>query len=119
MANEITTYLAKLSYGASTPTTSIDIKSFPSILAPKSAVEVTNMADGARRYIQGIRETPENFEFTANWDATVFTALNALNSETLDELNKRLDRYCENLNVSVEFFQSNHEGDIVDEIQNA
>lgn len=78
MANEISTYLATLKYGETNPTSSIDIKSFPSILAPKSAIEVTNMADGARRFIQGIRETPENFEFTANWDATVFADLNAL-----------------------------------------
>lgn len=75
---EITTYLATLSYGSVTPTTTIRIKSFPSILAPRTALEVTDMSDDARRFIQGIRDTVENFEFTANWDKTVFAGINAV-----------------------------------------
>ncbi len=75
--SEISTYLAKLSFGTASPDTEVRIKSFPSILAPRTALEVTDMADDAKRYIQGIRDTVENFEFTANWDKATFAKLNA------------------------------------------
>ena len=65
MATPISTYQAVLKYGAtSSPSTTIDIKSFPQILAPRTALETTTMSDDARTYIQGIRETPDSFEFT-------------------------------------------------------
>jgi 3-dehydroquinate dehydratase-2 len=40
-------------------------------------------------------------------------------SETLKDLDERLDRVAEELDVSLEHFQSNHEGAIVDKIQAA
>ncbi len=40
-------------------------------------------------------------------------------SETLEEINQGLSKFGADLNISVETFQSNHEGDIVTKIQNA
>lgn len=78
MATPISTYQAVFKYGATTPTTQIDIKSFPQILAPRSSLETTTMSDDAQTFIQGIRQTPDTFEFTCNWDKTVMAAINAL-----------------------------------------
>lgn len=41
-------------------------------------------------------------------------------STTLDEINRELIEFAKNLNqdIELEFFQSNHEGEIVDKIQN-
>lgn len=78
MATPISTYQAVFKYGASSANTAIDIKSFPQILAPRTALETTTMSDDARTYIQGIRETPDSFDFTCNWDKTVFNTINAL-----------------------------------------
>lgn len=38
---------------------------------------------------------------------------------TYEDLVDLIEKYCEAKDVDVEFFQSNHEGDIVDEIQDA
>lgn len=40
-------------------------------------------------------------------------------SRTYIDLCNLVDNYCREKNIEVEFFQSNHEGDIVDTIQNA
>lgn len=40
-------------------------------------------------------------------------------SDTLDDVNARLKSFGEKLNIEVTTFQSNHEGEIVTEIQNA
>lgn len=40
-------------------------------------------------------------------------------SESLEDINTRLKTFGEKLNVNIETFQSNHEGEIVTEIQNA
>ncbi len=40
-------------------------------------------------------------------------------SETLEDVNIRLKKFGEKLNIKVTTFQSNHEGEIVTEIQNA
>jgi len=40
-------------------------------------------------------------------------------ADTYDALIKKIADYCDKNDVEVDFFQSNHEGDIVDEIQNA
>lgn len=87
MATPISTYQAVLKYGAtSSPSTTIDIKSFPQILAPRTSLETTTMSDDARTYIQGIRETPDSFDFTCNWDKTVFNTINSLTAEQYCEL---------------------------------
>ena len=40
-------------------------------------------------------------------------------SESLEAINRRLAKKAEKLHVGIDFFQSNHEGAIVDEIQAA
>lgn len=40
-------------------------------------------------------------------------------SQTYDDLCKFIKTHCDNISVSVEFYQSNHEGDLVDKIQAA
>lgn len=39
--------------------------------------------------------------------------------ETYSDLVSKIQKYCDMKNVNVKIFQSNHEGDLVDEIQNA
>ncbi|MBR3791591.1 MAG: type II 3-dehydroquinate dehydratase [Clostridia bacterium] len=39
--------------------------------------------------------------------------------ETYSDLIKKIQNHCKNKNVDVEIYQSNHEGDLVDEIQSA
>ena len=39
--------------------------------------------------------------------------------ETYADLVEKIDRYCKNIGIEVEQFQSNHEGDLVDKIQSA
>lgn len=57
---------------------SYDIKDFPEILGQRSALETTTLSDDAQTYIQGIRQTSENFPFLMNYDATQFDTLNKL-----------------------------------------
>lgn len=65
-------------YGASSPTTEVVVKDVPQIMAKRSALETTTLKDDSRTYIQGIRETSESFDFTANYEASVFGDLNEL-----------------------------------------
>lgn len=74
----ISTHGVSLKYGADSPTTEVKIKSYPEIMAKRSALETTTLSDDAKTYIPGIRETPDSFEFTANYDKTVFGEINAL-----------------------------------------
>ena len=39
--------------------------------------------------------------------------------ETYKELVEKINNYCDKKNIDVKVYQSNHEGDLVDEIQNA
>lgn len=57
------------------------IKDFPSILGQRSALETTTLSDDAQTYIPGIRQTSDNFPFTANYDPTVYAEINALEGE--------------------------------------
>lgn len=65
-------------YGTSSPTTEVVVKNVPQIMAKRSNLETTTLKDDARTYIQGIRESAESFDFTANYDAEVFAELNGL-----------------------------------------
>jgi hypothetical protein len=67
-----------LKYGTSSPDTPLRIKSFPSILGKRSSVEVTDLSDDAQRFIPGIRQQGESFDFTANYDAEEYSKINAL-----------------------------------------
>lgn len=65
-------------YGADSPTTEVRIKDFPSILGKRSAIEVTDLSDDAQRFVQGIRQQAESFDFNANYDPAVYAEINAL-----------------------------------------
>lgn len=67
-----------LKYGAASPNTSLKIKSFPSILGKRSSVEVTDLSDDAQRFIPGIRQQGESFDFTANYDPETYASINEL-----------------------------------------
>lgn len=70
----LSSYNTKLTIGTKT----YDIKDFPEILGQRSSLETTTLSDDAQTYIQGIRQTSENFPFLANYDATIYAELNAL-----------------------------------------
>lgn len=74
----ISTYMTQLKYGADSPTTQVDIKDFPSLLGKRNALETTTLSDDAQTFIPGIRSQSESFDFTANYDAEVYAAINAL-----------------------------------------
>ena len=57
--------------------------------------------NGANINMLGIRET------------------NIYGKESYDSLNKTIQEYCQNKHVEVDIYQSNHEGDLVDKIQEA
>lgn len=82
----ISSYGVTLKYGSSTPSTAIVIKDFPSLLGQRSALETTTLSDDAQTFIPGIRQQSESFDFTANYDPTVFAALNALDAVQKCEL---------------------------------
>ena len=74
------TYNTVLKYGATSPTTPINIKDFPSILGKRSSVEITDLSDDAQRFIPGIRQQSESFDFLANYDPTVYSTINELDA---------------------------------------
>lgn len=74
----ISTYGVTLKYGVSTATTPILIKDFPQVLGSRSALETTTLSDDAQTFIPGIRQQSETLDFTANFDAAVMEAINAL-----------------------------------------
>ena len=82
----ISTHNTTLKYGATTASTAISIKNFPSILGKRSALETTTLDDDAQTYIQGIRQQSESFDFTANYDGDVFDTINDLDAEQKCEL---------------------------------
>lgn len=76
----ISTYNTVLKYGSTTPTTAISIKDFPSLLGKRNSLETTTLSDDAQTFISGIRAQAESFEFTANYDKSVYEAINALDA---------------------------------------
>ncbi len=74
-------YNTVFKYGVTTATTTVKVKSAPSILGKRSAIEVTDLSDDAQKYIQGIHQQSETFDFTANYDPTVYAAINALGED--------------------------------------
>ena len=76
----ITTFGVTLKYGATDPKTEVVIKDFPSLLGKRSSLETTTLSDDAQTFIAGIRQQSESFDFTANYDKTVYSTLNALDA---------------------------------------
>ena len=82
----LSTYGVSLKYGPSSATTEVVIKDFPSLLGKRSSLETTTLKDDAQTFIAGIRQQSESFDFTANYDATVYNTLNSLDSSQKWEL---------------------------------
>ena len=74
----ISSFGVSLKYGAENPTTAVVIKDFPSLLGKRSSLETTTLSDDAQTFISGIRQQSESFDFTANYDPTVYKTLNGL-----------------------------------------
>ena len=70
----ISTYNTTLKIGS----TAVVIKDFPTILGKRCSLETTTLSDDAQTFIQGIRQQEETFDFTANYDKTVYTTINGL-----------------------------------------
>lgn len=82
----ISTHGVTLKYGSGTASTAVAIKDFPSLLGKRSSLETTTLSDDAQTYISGIRQQSESFDFTANYDATVYSTLNGLSDTQTWEL---------------------------------
>lgn len=78
----ISTYNTTLKIGSDT----VVIKDFPSILGKRSSLETTDLSCDAQTFIQGIRQQEESFDFTANYDKTVYSTINALTGAQTCEL---------------------------------
>ena len=74
----LSTYNTTLKYGETSADTEIIIKDFPSLLGKRSSLETTTLKDDAQTFIPGIRQQEESFDFTANYDKAILTAINAL-----------------------------------------
>lgn len=74
----ISSFNTVLKYGATSPTTVVTIKDFPSLLGQRSALETTTLSDDAQTFIPGIRQQSESFAFLANYDPTVYDTINKL-----------------------------------------
>lgn len=74
----VSTYNTVLKYGAESPTTTVTIKDFPSVLGSRSSLETTTLSDDAQTFIPGIRQQSDSFEFTANYDPAVYETINKL-----------------------------------------
>jgi hypothetical protein len=82
----ISTKGVTLKYGSTTPTTEVLIKDFPQVLGSRSALETTTLSDDAQTFIPGIRQQSETLDFTANFDASIMSAINALTAVQKCEL---------------------------------
>ena len=74
----ISSFGVSLKYGETSPDTAVIIKDFPSLLGKRSSLETTTLSDDAQTFIAGIRQQSESFDFTANYDPTVYNSLNSL-----------------------------------------
>lgn len=82
----LSSFGVSLKYGADAASTEVIIKDFPSLLGKRSSLETTTLKDDAQTFIAGIRQQSESFDFTANYDATVYNSLNSLSGEQSWEL---------------------------------
>jgi len=74
----VTTYPVTLKAGG---TKLCDIKDFPDLGGAPDQIETTSLSDEARTYIAGIKDQ-QALEFTANYTAAAYTAVNALTTTT-------------------------------------
>lgn len=56
----------------------IDIKDYPDMIAPPNNLQATTLSDEEHWYIPGVKDNGGNLEFTANYTATDFATIKAL-----------------------------------------
>ena len=77
----INTYASYLMYKTGSPAAYaklIDIKDYPDLIQPPENLDATTLSDDQRVYIPGIKDTGGALEFTANYSASDFTTIAAL-----------------------------------------
>lgn len=77
----ISSYGVTLKYGKSSVDKEVAIKNFPSLLGQRSSLETTTLSDDAQTFIPGIRQQEDAFEFTANYEKTVYSEIDSLRNE--------------------------------------
>lgn len=75
--NTYGTYLMHSADGT-TYTKLIDIKDYPDLIEPPANLDATTLSDGMRVYIPGIKDNSGGLKFKANYSATDFAAIQAL-----------------------------------------
>ena len=56
----------------------IDIKDYPDMIAPPNNLQATTLSDDEHWYIPGVKDNGGNMEFTANYTASDFATIKAL-----------------------------------------
>lgn len=76
----ISTISSYLMYSADGTTYSklLDIKDYPDVINPPEQLQATTLSDEQHWYIPGVKDNGGNIEFTANYTASDFTAVQAL-----------------------------------------
>lgn len=75
--NTYGTYLMHSADGT-TYTKLIDIKDYPDLIEPPDNLDATTLSDDMRVYIPGIKDNSGGLEFSANYSAADFAAIQAL-----------------------------------------
>ena len=73
----ISSYLMHSSDGT-TYSKLLDIKDYPDVINPPEQLQATTLSDGQHWYIPGVKDNGGNIEFTANYTAADFAAVQAL-----------------------------------------
>lgn len=73
--NTYMTYLMSADSKAGTFTEICPIKDYPDMMGDRNQLDSTTLSDAGYTYIEGIRQTQQMLEFTANYDKTVFNTL--------------------------------------------
>ncbi len=80
------TYKTELHFSATESgsfTKLVDIKDYPNINTDREMVETTNLSQGVRTYIPGLRGGGDGFTFTANYIKSDFDTINAMDTGTV------------------------------------
>lgn len=80
MANEVISKGIKLSYknGEGQFTELTNLSEIPELGGDVEAIEVTNLSDGAHRYVDGLKSYGDSLAFKFYYEKTQFTTLNGL-----------------------------------------